>query len=175
MRERARKTVAVMSAAETTRKNWQTGTSSQATSLPQFRLGERGKWGQSLPGLPGAGIGVELVTTLVTSLGACVTVHGQPRQGIVASAVQRKYLPPSSSGLGHSPLTAKTGVRVPLGVVGKPTVLHWLLHLMPREENPGESSSNVPTGRGKGLGVQLPGFGSTCRVGLAGGVTDDAS
>src|SRR5207302_1068284 len=29
--------------------------------------------------------------------------------------------PPSSSGLGHSPLTAKTGVRVPLGVIGKPT------------------------------------------------------
>src|SRR5262249_39115758 len=28
------------------------------------------------------------------------------------------YLPPSSSGLGHSPLTAKTGVRVPLGVIG---------------------------------------------------------
>ena len=25
--------------------------------------------------------------------------------------------PPSSSGLGHSPLTAKTGVRVPLGVI----------------------------------------------------------
>jgi hypothetical protein len=27
------------------------------------------------------------------------------------------WLPPSSSGLGHSPLTAKTGVRVPLGVL----------------------------------------------------------
>ena len=27
-------------------------------------------------------------------------------------------MPPSSSGLGRSPLTAKTGVRVPLGVVG---------------------------------------------------------
>ena len=26
-------------------------------------------------------------------------------------------LPPSSSGLGHSPLKAKTGVRVPLGVL----------------------------------------------------------
>lgn len=30
---------------------------------------------------------------------------------------KEKARPPSSSGLGHSPLTAKTGVRVPLGVV----------------------------------------------------------
>ncbi len=33
------------------------------------------------------------------------------------SELDGNYLPPSSSGLGHSPLTAKTGVRVPLGVV----------------------------------------------------------
>ena len=40
--------------------------------------------------------------------------------------IQKEEPPPSSSGLGHSPLTAKTGVRVPLGVI-----LHFVL--VPRE------------------------------------------
>src|SRR5260370_19680864 len=39
--------------------------------------------------------------------------------GRCAGNIHKHTLPPSSSGLGHSPLTAKTGVRVPLGVIFK--------------------------------------------------------
>src|SRR5262249_40406507 len=38
-------------------------------------------------------------------------------EGNRRKSVNGNLLPPSSSGLGHSPLTAKTGVRVPLGVL----------------------------------------------------------
>ena len=41
---------------------------------------------------------------------AVLTLQGQ-------SDKKQREKPPSSSGLGHSPLTAKTGVRVPLGVI----------------------------------------------------------